>query len=165
MERSAGSTYMPAGAVQRQGQRAGVASRTVAMVIDGAYVAAITGAAYLMYAAFRFLRNPVRFAWPQTSSGRLVAIAGIVAVIALTIAWTGLGRTVGMRFMGLRLRTVKDERLHVSRAFLRAVTCVVFPLGLFWSAVSKRNASVQDLVFGTMVVYDWQTRVPDAKTG
>jgi uncharacterized RDD family membrane protein YckC len=165
VERTAGSTYMPAGTVQRQGQRAGVASRTVAMAIDGAFVATITCVAYLSYSAFRFLRNPVRFEWPRTSSARMVILTGIVAVIALTIAWAGLGRTVGMRFMGLRLRTMKDERLHISRAFLRAVTCVLFPLGLFWSAVSKRNASVQDLVFRTMVVYDWQTRVPEAKTG
>jgi uncharacterized RDD family membrane protein YckC len=29
---------------------------------------------------------------------------------------------------------------------------------LFWAALSKRNASVQDLVFGTSVVYDWHER-------
>jgi uncharacterized RDD family membrane protein YckC len=164
VERTAGSTYMPTGAVDRQGQRAGVASRTVAMVVDAAYVAMIAGAAYLAYSAFRFLRNPVRFSWPQTSSVRLIIVAALVAVILLTIAWAGLGRTIGMRFMGLRLRTMKGERIHLGRAFLRAVACVVFPLGLFWSAISKRNASVQDLVFQTTVVYDWQTRIPDAKT-
>jgi uncharacterized RDD family membrane protein YckC len=46
----------------------------------------------------------------------------------------------------------------LGRSLLRAVTCVVFPIGLFWAALSKRNASVQDLVFGTSVVYDWHER-------
>jgi hypothetical protein len=32
------------------------------------------------------------------------------------------------------------------------------PVGLFWSAVSRRNASVQDLLFSTSVVYDWHER-------
>jgi uncharacterized RDD family membrane protein YckC len=39
----------------------------------------------------------------------------------------------------------------------------VFPLGLFWSAVSKRNASVHDLIFRTSVIYDWQARVPGTR--
>ena len=48
----------PAGAGERQGLRAGVVSRTVAMVIDAAYVVVLVGAAYLGFSAFRFLRNP-----------------------------------------------------------------------------------------------------------
>jgi hypothetical protein len=29
--------------------------------------------------------------------------------------------------------------------------------------VSKRNASVHDLIFRTSVIYDWQARVPGAR--
>ena len=29
--------------------------------------------------------------------------------------------------------------------------------------MSKRNASVQDLIFRTSVIYDWQARVPRSK--
>ena len=37
---------------------------------------------------------------------------------------------------------------------LRAVTCVVFPVGLLWSAFSAHRYSLHDIVFRTVVVYD-----------
>ena len=79
----------------------------------------------------------------------------VLLVLYLTFSWTASGRTIGAQVMGLRVTDRSGERLHGPRAFLRAVTCVAFPLGLFWSAVSKRNASVHDLIFGTSVIYDW----------
>jgi uncharacterized RDD family membrane protein YckC len=36
---------------------------------------------------------------------------------------------------------------------LRAVACVVFPVGLLWVVVDKRRRSLQDIVFRTRVVY------------
>ena len=158
------SGVFPAGAGERQGLRAGVVSRTVAMVIDMAYVAAMLGIGYLGVAGFRFLRSPRSFTWPQTSLPQVVVV----------------GRHRGGDRAHDRLDRQRDEPrgcgswvcgcsgrrgvdVHTARAFLRAVTCVAFPLGLFWSAVSKRNASVQDLLFGTSVVYDWHMRVPVAR--
>ena len=164
MERAAATSHLfPASAAEQQGQRAGVVSRTLAMVVDIVYVAAIAGFIYAGYAGARFLRNPVRFTWPKTSFPVFIIVAMIAAVLALTIAWSSLGRTMGMRIMGLRIQTNKGERLHVGRSFLRALTCVMFPLGLFWSAVSAQNASVQDLVFRTSVIYDWESRVPEMR--
>ncbi len=153
----------PAGARERQGLRAGVVSRTTAMVIDIAYVVVLVGAAYLGFCAFRFLRNPRAFTWPAISSTQFITAALIVAAIALAIGWAGIGRTAGMRIMGLRIVGRSGTTLGFTIALLRAITCVVFPIGLFWSAVSKRNASVHDLVFRTSVIYDWQARVPRTK--
>jgi uncharacterized RDD family membrane protein YckC len=152
----------PAGARERQGLRAGVVSRTGAMVIDAAYIALLVGVVYMAYSAFRFLRRAVRFTWPQPSFGLVLAAAAIVAVIVLTAGWSGVGRSVGMRLMGLRLVAGDGARVHVVRAFLRAIACLAFPIGLFWSAISSRNASVQDLVFRTSVIYDWTGHVPPA---
>ena len=148
----------PVGAGRQQGLRAGVVSRTVAMVIDAAYIAVLVAGAYVGYSAFRFLRNPRNFSWPILSSTQFITAALILAAIALAIGWAGVGRTAGMRIMGLRT----GATLGFWVALLRAITCVAFPLGLFWSAVSKRNASVQDLIFRTSVIYDWQARVPEA---
>jgi hypothetical protein len=50
--------------------------------------------------------------------------------------------------------------LPLWRAFVRAVLCALFPIGLFWSAVSTRNESVQDLLVRTTVVYDWGLKLP-----
>jgi uncharacterized RDD family membrane protein YckC len=47
------------------------------------------------------------------------------------------------------------RRLSLRRALARAVLYVLFPAGLLWVLASRRNASVQDLVLGTAVVYDW----------
>jgi uncharacterized RDD family membrane protein YckC len=152
----------PAGAGERQGLRAGVVSRTVAMVIDAAYVVVLVGGAYLGYSTFRFLRNPRAFTWPAISTTQFITAALVVAALALALGWAGVGRTAGMRIMGLRIVGRSGGTLGFTVALLRAITCVVFPLGLFWSAVSKRNASVQDLLFRTSVIYDWQARVPEA---
>ncbi len=40
---------------------------------------------------------------------------------------------------------------------LRAGFCVVFPIGLFWCAVSRENRSVQDVVLRSSVIHDWPT--------
>lgn len=153
----------PAGAGERQGLRAGVVSRTVAMVIDIAYVVVLVGAAYLGFCAIRFLRNPRAFTWPGISSTQFITAALILAAFALALGWAGVGRTAGMRIMGLRIVGRSGGTLGFTVALLRAITCVVFPIGLFWSAVSKRNASVHDLIFRTSVIYDWQARVPRSK--
>jgi len=61
--------------------------------------------------------------------------------------------------MGLRVVDRAGAHLRIGRAFLRALTCTVFPLALYWCVVSRRSASGQDLVFGTSVVYDWRSRL------
>lgn len=161
---AASTRTFPAGAAERQGLRAGVVSRTGAMVIDIVYVAALVAAGYLAYAGFRFLRHPARFTFPELTMAEAALYGYVVAVLILTISWAGTGRSAGARVLGLRLVGPAGTRVGVARAFLRAVTCVGFPLGLFWSAVSKRNASVHDLIFGTSVIYDWADHVPEARS-
>ena len=62
--------------------------------------------------------------------------------------------------LGLRVVSSRDVGLPLWRAFVRAVLCALFPIGLFWSAVSGRNESVQDLLVRTTVVYDWGPKLP-----
>jgi uncharacterized RDD family membrane protein YckC len=150
----------PEGAGERQGLRAGVVSRTAVMVIDTAYIVVLVGVVYLAWAAVRFLREPRAFSWPDVSFGVFVTTALTVAAVSLAIGWAGVGRTVGMRIMGLRIVDRNGDAPAFGIALMRAITCVLFPLGLFWSAVSKRNASVHDLIFRTAVIYDWKARVP-----
>lgn len=44
-------------------------------------------------------------------------------------------------------------RLAPVPALLRAVSCVLFPIGLLWTAVDTCRRSLQDIVFGSRVVY------------
>jgi hypothetical protein len=51
------------------------------------------------------------------------------------------------------VRGRKSERLPGVVALLRAVACVVFPVGLAWVAVDSQRRSLQDLLFRSRVVY------------
>jgi uncharacterized RDD family membrane protein YckC len=149
---------LPNEAAERQGTRAGVVSRVLAMVVDAAYSVAFVGLGYGLWAAARLVRRPREFAWPGVSYVTLVTAALIVAAIMLTVSWAGTGRSPGGRLMGLRVLGPDASPPRLGRSLLRAIACVVFPIGLFWSALSKRNASIQDLVFRTSVAYDWHQR-------
>ena len=154
----------PEGAAERQGLRAGVVSRLAAAAIDMVYVAAVLGVVYLGLAGFRLMRNARTFSWLQPTFPQVLLASAIVTVIVLTVAWWSTGRTAGMRVMGLRLVSRGGNHVGPVIALVRAVACVAFPLGLFWSAVSKRSASVHDLLLGTSVIYDWRMKVPRART-
>jgi uncharacterized RDD family membrane protein YckC len=161
---TASTRAFPRGAAARQGLRAGVVSRVGAAAIDLLYVVVVLVVVYAGYAGFRFLRDARSFTWPQPSFDEVLAIGVAVAVVMLAASWSSTGRSAGMRLLGLRLIGRSGTTIGPIRSLLRAVACLVFPLGLFWSAISARNASLQDLLFGTSVVYDWRMHVPDART-
>ena len=143
-----------------QGQRAGIVSRFLADAIDFFVVIAALIGVYLGFSTFRFLLHPRRFTWPEPSAMYLGWLGWILLILYLTIAWANTGRTFGKRVLGLRVVTGTDRRLPLWLAFVRASLCALFPIGLFWSAVSSTNASVQDLIVPTQVVYDWRPKLP-----
>jgi uncharacterized RDD family membrane protein YckC len=151
-------------ATAAQGQAAGLISRCIASVVDLLVVVAVVLAGYLVFALVLLVSRPRRFAWPATAPGLLAWLGCVVAVLYLGAFWSGTGRTIGDQLMGLRVRTRQGRRLRPSRALLRALLCVVFPLGLLWSAVSRARRSVQDLVVGSEVVYEWGPRAPRRQT-
>ena len=57
--------------------------------------------------------------------------------------------------MGLRVVDRHGHHPALVLAGLRALACVVFPIGIVWVAVNRRNRSVQDLLLRTSVIYDW----------
>ena len=138
-----------------QGHRAGFASRVVADAIDlgvawllglvGLVAAGVVG--YLLTGPP--LRLPVLPNWLDATAGAAVAVA------YLALSWAATGRSVGKQLAGLRVVDRAGQRLSLWRSFCRAVLYVLFPVGLLWVLASRYNASVQDLVVGTAVVYDW----------
>ncbi len=81
-----------------------------------------------------------------------------MAVVYLTVSWTLSGRTYGYLVMGLRVLGRGGRPLRLVGAAIRAVFVVVVPIGIAWVLVSRDNRSLQDIVLGTRVVYDWQPR-------
>ena len=143
-----------------QGQRAGVVSRFLADAIDLLVIVVAVVGVYLGVSVVRFLLHPRRFTWPEVSALNLGTLGWILLIVYLTIGWANTGRTWGKGVLGLRVVSSKDAGLPLWRAFVRATLCALFPIGLFWSAISTRNQSVQDLLVRTTVVYDWGPKLP-----
>ena len=138
---------------------AGVVTRVLAACVDLGTVLLAAVMLDLAAAGVRFVWSPVRFRWPQPAVPVMGIAVLVVGVVYLTVAWAVTGRTYGERLLGLRVLSLRFQRVGWIRSFLRAVTCVVFPIGLLWSAVSGQRQSLQDIVFRTVVVYDTTARL------
>lgn len=141
-----------------QGGTAGLVTRTLANTVDAVVVAVVLGAVYLGYVAFTFLLDPRSFQWPEGNPFLSVTAGLVLATSYLWLAWWIFGRTYGDHIMGLRVTGRRRPKLGPLRALARAAFCVVFPIGLFWCAISPRRLSVQDIVVHSSVVYDWSRR-------
>jgi len=134
---------------------AGIVSRTLAAVVDLVVVVTLMVASLLAVAGARFLVSPVGFRWPSPSWTLSVVVGAVLATVYLTVAWATAGRSCGAAVLGLRVLSVRGARPGWFRAVVRAALCVVFPLGLLWTVLGRRRRSLQDLLVGTVVVYDW----------
>lgn len=154
------SVSAPSLARGMQGQRAGIASRFLADAIDLLVIVVAVVGVYFGVSGVRFLLHPRSFNWPEASALNLGALGWLLLVAYLTIGWANTGRTFGKNVLGLRVVSSRGTGLSLWRAFVRAGLCALFPIGLFWSAISGRNESVQDLIVRTTVVYDWGPKLP-----
>jgi uncharacterized RDD family membrane protein YckC len=158
MTHNNGISPLPREARPYQGQRAGLVSRLVAAVIDAAVVGLVLCLGYAGLAGLVFLISPRDFSFPDTNLILSLAAAFTVLVIYLTACWWFSGRSYGDLLMGLRVVNFQGHGLRLVGAFVRAVFCAFFPIGLLWIAFSRENRSAQDLVLRTSVVYDWHPR-------
>jgi uncharacterized RDD family membrane protein YckC len=138
-----------------QGHRAGFASRVVSDVVDLGVAWLLGLSALLVAGMVRYLLAGPPFRLPVLPNWLDVTAGAAIAVGYLTFTWAATGRSVGKQIAGLRVVDRNGRLLSVRRAFSRAVLYVLFPAGLLWVLASRRNASVQDLIVGTAVVYDW----------
>jgi uncharacterized RDD family membrane protein YckC len=132
---------------------AGIVSRGAAATIDLVVVAVILGALYFGLVLARLALHPAAFSLPGLGAIFSTAFGFGVSVLFLAGAWAVSGRTVGAVTMGLRVVGNRSARVAPVVAVLRAVACVVFPVGLLWVVVDKRRRSLHDIVFRTRVAY------------
>ena len=153
--RATGFDTVPKEARSFHGEPAGLVTRTLANVVDLIVVAGLLAAGYLAVAGLLFLRRGASFTFPIVTY-RVAYLVGFGGwVIYMAFGWRTNGRTYGDYLLGLRVRTMADDRVDGVRAVVRAVLCAIAPLLLVWCAISKQQRSVQDLIVGTHVVYDW----------
>ena len=115
---------------------------------------------YLSVSGAKFIWSPTRFSWPEPPLLLSVSAEGVLAIGYLTAGWAISGRTFGKSLLGLRVVSLRGRLLGWTRAFVRAVFCVFFPVGLFWVLFSPSRRSLQDIALRSMVIYDW-TKIGD----
>lgn len=137
-----------------QGRRAGIASRLLATAIDLVVVVLIGVCLLVVEAGIRALFTGTL---ELEISSELVRgpLATLLVLAYLAYGWGLNGRTVGNVAMGLRVVREDGNDLSMGRGLARAVLYLAFLPGILWAAVSRKNASVQDLLLRTAVVYDW----------
>jgi uncharacterized RDD family membrane protein YckC len=136
------------------GPRAGVVTRLLAAAADVVVVVLLTASVYLTITGARFVWSPLAFTWPRPTTDVIVVVAALIATGYLTVAWATTGCTYGAGLLGVRVLARRGGRLGWARASVRALACVLFPVGLLWCAISPTRRSVQDLVVGSIVTYD-----------
>ncbi|HEY5151115.1 MAG TPA: RDD family protein [Mycobacterium sp.] len=138
---------------------AGIVSRGLAALVDMLVVLVTMGLLYLGLALTTLVVNPTAFRFPAPNLIFSTAVTAVVSVLYLTACWTLSGRTVGAILFGIRVVGRSAERLGVAVAIVRAVACVLFPIGLLWVAFDRQRRSIQDIALGSRVGYDRPSQV------
>jgi uncharacterized RDD family membrane protein YckC len=131
---------------------AGIVTRALAAVIDLGVVLSM-GGLYGGLVLMKLVYSPAGFSLPSLNVVFSTLVTFLVAVAYLTGCWTVSGCTVGAVTMGLRVVGRRSTRVHALVALPRAISCVLFPIGLVWAAIDRRRRSLHDIAFRTQVVY------------
>ena len=146
---------VPAPARAFHGKPAGLVTRTIASGIDLVVVIVLLLGCYLGVSAFLFLRRGAAFQFPTVTYAQAYWAGFGLLVVYFAWGWATTGRTYGDRVLGLRVQRRDGGRIGGVRASIRALLCAGFPFLLVWVALDRHRRSVQDLLVGTTVVYDW----------
>ena len=144
---------------ERLGKRAGIMSRLIADAIDLVVVVALALLALLIVSAVRGLFS-TGFEFVTISQPWRNILSAVLLVGYLGYGWGLEGRTLGKTAMGLRVVADDGSDLSPVRGMVRAFLYFLVLPGILWAIVSRRNASLQDLVLRTSVVYDWGVTAP-----
>ena len=137
---------------------AGIITRGLAAIIDLVVVLLIMSALYGGLVLVRLVYSPTAFNLPSLNAVFSTVMTFAIAVLYLTACWTVSGSTAGAVTMGLRVVGRRSPRLNLLVGLLRAVCCVIFPIGLLWVVVDRQRRSLQDIVFRTRVIYSKRAR-------
>lgn len=146
---------VPLAARSVQGHRAGIVTRLLAGMVDGAVAVAGVALGYGAVVVAYFVVSPRAFSFPDPGFALLFAAFLGFLTIYLALAWATTGRTYGARLLGLRVVNAHGGRVRPGVALLRALLCVFVPIVIFWVLVSRENRSGADVLLRTSVVYDW----------
>ena len=137
---------------------AGIITRGLAAIVDLVVVLLIMSALYGGLVLVRLVYSPTAFSLPSLNAVFSTVMTFAIAVLYLTACWTVSGSTAGAVTMGLRVVGRRSPRVSPLVGLLRAICCVLFPIGLLWVVVDRQRRSLQDIVFRTRVIYSKRAR-------
>ena len=77
-------------------------------------------------------------------------------------SWAASGKTAGMALVGIRVVDGDGSTLERWRGLVRApalaLSLMTFGLGLVGIVLGRRHRGLQDVIAGSVVVYDWDAR-------
>lgn len=152
-------TTIPRQAERFQGRPAGLLTRILGSAIDTVVVYLLVTGLDLSLRALDLVATPF-FNLPAPTPPVLLGLGFVIFWGYSTWAWSSLGRTLGDHVMGIRVMTSQGAGLGAGRAALRALAVLAFPPGVLSIPFSTQGRSLQDMLVGTRVHYDWVTRVP-----
>jgi uncharacterized RDD family membrane protein YckC len=138
---------------------AGIVRRALAAVTDLPAVVAT------LYALEAGVAVSMIGAWPGSLDHcgaavvRECAVSPVVAAAYSAECWSRSGRTAGAALLGVRVVGRDGLPLHPAEAVLRAVACMIVPVGLRSAAVDTQRRSLQDMVFGSRVIRERRRRL------
>jgi uncharacterized RDD family membrane protein YckC len=145
------------------GQYAGPVSRAAAYLLDVTIAVLVYEVAV---AVILYLLDLVTHADLHTSDLPiwLTALAfGLWLWIYFGGSWAASGKTTGMALLGVRVVNGDGGPLDRWRGVLRApalgLSLLTFGIGLVGIVIGRRHRGLQDVLVGSVVVYDWDARV------
>ena len=141
-----------------QGEHAGLVTRLLANTVDVLVCGAALVIGYVGFNALKFVVNPRSFHLSDASLFFSLVAAMVLFAVYTAAAWAITGRTYGCHVMGLRVVGPDGGRVRPFVALIRAVLCVVLPIGLFLCAGGRSRRSLADFALRTAVIYDWSPR-------
>jgi uncharacterized RDD family membrane protein YckC len=138
---------------------AGIVSRTGAVVIDVVAFAGLSaGGLYLVQAATAMI-NTQPFGAVTLEPAVAATVVGCLLFVYFVGSWAVAGRTLGEGLLGLRV--VRGDGRHVGlvrsviRFWVSFLSFAALGLGFVWMLFDKRRRTWQDIVAGTVVIYDF----------
>jgi uncharacterized RDD family membrane protein YckC len=144
------------------GHYAGPATRVAAYVIDlalsiGVFAGAVAVILFLLDLVSSFDLDQDEI--PPWVSAILL---GLWLFLYFGGSWAASGKTAGMSLLGLRVVDRDGSDLDAWRGWLRAPALALaiapFGLGVLGVVFGRENRGLQDVIVGSVVVYDWDAR-------
>ena len=147
----------------RIGQYAGPVTRALAYLVDVSIAVIVFEVAV---AVGVYLVDLVTHAEVQTNevpSWVAALVFGSWLWVYFGGSWAASGKTAGMSLLGLRVVNDDGSPLERWRGIVRApallLSLMTFGIGLIGIVIGRRHRGLQDVLAGSVVVYDWDARV------